>query len=327
MFNLEFDQNLIKIYNLDKPILTVAFQSTTDVVSTIFNNIYSMELSDGTVTMFNNETYIEAVITPSDSKDISFTLKVDGTIEQVEDGYKIIIDTETIFITSLDGNLLYNGESFYSSPTDSEMKIFFSLDTPFHEVKLPHTQSEESIIKIFSNEEYRYLVKAEQKTPEFSLYIYDDADRTKLRHLHRGIPVLSTVPVSDPGGSSADHYLYLDGVGNPSRPIYITAKCDVPLQVTLESAVYNATPRPIFRIIKIDSPTSEILYRGAMTYIIGSDSYQAEATVDTEWGTNELLLFQVYIDMQIETYLPISIFVGHPENTQEEVINIFSSDE
>lgn len=69
------------------------------------------------------------------------------------------------------------------------------------------------------------IVQADDKPVEFSVSIYDDPERKRLRHVRFGAPVISTVPVSGPGLTDPNEAAYVhqmieEGIGSEYRTMY-----------------------------------------------------------------------------------------------------------
>ena len=179
---------------------------------------------------------------------------------------------------------------------------------------------------------YIYEVPIGQPTPEFSVSIYDNSDYSMLRPLYNGNPVLSTITVDSVGTSGTeqmgDIHFYNYGTGPSSRIVYTQIDCNIDVQVPstpINFNTYMSNQNPVLRIYKVS--TGDLLIEetlGNREIVNGKYRYKTSFTFSEEWGDGELLLIDIFLNMRIYTFLPITFSIGDSGTNEQPLFNIFS---
>jgi hypothetical protein len=135
-----------------------------------------------------------------------------------------------------------------------------------------------------------------------------------------------------------ESFFYNNGVGPDTRNLYIRVRSNVDIEVGASQdsdfSVYMSPAAPVLRIIK--HRTGEILFQSVLekrptNFKVNDISYyQASCAVNKYWGDNELLIFEVFLKMQIECYIGITFSTTLPSWVMGDpnlpILNIFSED-
>lgn len=303
----------------------------------VFDGITSIVINnDFIITIFDKKSDIEFVFQKNTNIDDNINIKLFNTskIKTIDkntnfiksrnsDLYLIVQDTQ--FTECSENSIVLDG-----SPAEMRLLISATPKTELTKIAIQSINSNSDNFKAMElSEPYIYKVQIGQPIPEFSITLYDDSNYTVLRPLFNGNPVLSTIAVdptkSDITGKMGDSHFYTYGFGPATRTTYIQVNCNVDVETPDIFELYMANVNPQLRIYKIS--TGDLLVSKELTtksYTNNKYRYRTVFEVLENWGSDELLLIDVFLKIRIYDFLPMTFSIGQSGTNEQPLYNIFT---
>jgi hypothetical protein len=337
MFKTTYDKEkqIFSIHINNKKEIDLKFSNLIpkNSIINIFDDITSIIINDDFIlTIFDKKSSTEFVFQKSISNNADVNVELLNT-ENIKS-----IDKNTYSITTKNNNLYFVAQdtqfnistenNIILSGIPSEMRLIVSTtDNKITPNSFKSININSEIIKMMElTEPYIYKVQIGQQIPEFSIKLYDDSNHDNLRPLFNGTPVLSTIAAVEPDvDKMGDSHFYTYGFGPATRTSYIQVSCNVNVETPDLFTLYMANVNPQLRIYKIS--TGDLLVAKELinkSYTNNKYIYKTTFDVLEDWGSNELLLIDVFLKIRIYSFLPITFSVGQSGTNEQPLYNIFS---